>query len=268
MPEKGRPVGRPFFLSEKFIRSTDLMGTHSGWIAVSGSSDLAAMSARAVVMPDHDVVIWRSKSGNVQAWENRCPHRGMRMSFGQVREDRLVCRYHGWGFDKKGQCQSIPAAPDMTAPPTACIKTYACVEDGDLIWVNTSDDAADKPSADQQLFCKSIYVDGERDDLLEKLSSARFLPYGGKVEDGIEWSSEGAGDGVIHISAKGKTDDVLTIAVHQADKRRCGIHITASAGASDEENNKRRLHYSGWAKTLRWHLSNPGAASDGFRIFD
>ena len=50
-----------------------------------------------------DIVIWRSVSGEARAWENRCIHRGMRLSFGQVRGEQLSCRYHGWLFDLNGQ---------------------------------------------------------------------------------------------------------------------------------------------------------------------
>jgi phenylpropionate dioxygenase-like ring-hydroxylating dioxygenase large terminal subunit len=44
------------------------------------------------------VVVWRGADGSVRAWPDRCPHRGMRLSFGFVRRNALVCIYHGWSF--------------------------------------------------------------------------------------------------------------------------------------------------------------------------
>jgi len=50
---------------------------------------------RAVLMQpggnDLDIAVWRSVSGVVNAWENRCPHRGMRLSHGFVRGESLAC---------------------------------------------------------------------------------------------------------------------------------------------------------------------------------
>ena len=57
--------------------------------------DLEEGSVRAVALLDEDVAVWRGRNGSVRAWRNRCPHRGMRLSFAQVRGDRLSCRYHG-----------------------------------------------------------------------------------------------------------------------------------------------------------------------------
>jgi len=60
-----------------------------------------------------DLVVWRSASGVLSAWENRCPHRGMRLSHGFVRGESLACAYHGWHFECSGRCHYIPAHPDF-----------------------------------------------------------------------------------------------------------------------------------------------------------
>ncbi|MBT3787864.1 MAG: Rieske (2Fe-2S) protein [Alphaproteobacteria bacterium] len=251
------------------------MTSQSNWIPVSGSSDLLPASARAVVLPDHDVVIWRERSGVVHAWENRCPHRGMRLSFGQVRDDRLVCRYHGWGFDDEGQCQSIPASPQMTAPPTACTKTWASNETAGLIWINITDEALDDTVPTDLnsevpgtlIFCKSIFLDGELGDLITRMRTARFLPYGfeGNAQD-LTWSNSDLSNNTIIISASGKVEDQIIIAGHQASEGRCGLHLLIQSDETEAEDRLRRLHYANWAKRLRWFLVNADLASDGFQV--
>jgi len=251
------------------------MTFQSNWIPVSGSSDLLPASARAVVLPDHDVVIWREKSGVVHAWENRCPHRGMRLSFGQVRDDRLVCRYHGWGFDDEGQCQSIPAAPQMAAPPTACVKTWPSAETAGLIWINITDETPDDTlpaELDSEfprrlIFCKSIFVDGELGDLKTRMRTARFLPFGfeGNAQD-LMWSIRDLSNNAIVISASGKAEDQIIIVGHQASKGRCGLHILIQSDETEAEDRLRRLHFANWAKRLRWSLINPEMPSDGFQV--
>ena len=252
------------------------MTSQSKWIPVSGSGDLAAASARAVMLPEHDVVIWRTRTGDVHAWENRCPHRGMRLSFAQVRDDRLVCRYHGWGFDEGGQCQSIPATPKAAAPPTACVKTWSCLEASDLIWVDVSDEAgAGDPTltgegnaSSELLFCKSIYLEGDLTTLLARLGSARFLPigYDGDTTD-LDWGMSDALAGVVQISVTGVVTDQITIAGHQAKDGRCGLHILTSSSGDKTIDQQRKLHYAKWAKRLRWSLLNRHAAEDGFPVF-
>ena len=244
----------------------------AGWTPVSGDNDLAATSARAVLLPGHDVVIWRAEAGSVHAWENRCPHRGMRMSFGQVRGDTLVCRYHGWGFNQSGQCQNIPAAPDMPAPPAACIKTYACKEAAGLIWVDTSEAPGDTPDfADcdvlaEPAFCKSIYVDGEGSRIMESLKVVRFLPFGlepSALED-MTWSVRELSPTLLEISAaQGGLTEALVLALHQGADNRCGIHVIASSADDEATDSARRLHYGKWARRLRHVLSGVDTSGDG-----
>ncbi len=41
------------------------------------------------------IVVWRNNDGQVQALEDRCPHRGARLSMGWNLGDRIACWYHG-----------------------------------------------------------------------------------------------------------------------------------------------------------------------------
>jgi nitrite reductase/ring-hydroxylating ferredoxin subunit len=92
------------------------------------------------------VVVWRGADGSVRAWPDRCPHRGMRLSFGFVRRNALVCIYHGWSFglpDEAGapgdpHCLSVPAHPGMTPPGKATIPVLPVAEALGMIWVGTS----------------------------------------------------------------------------------------------------------------------------------
>lgn len=88
------------------------------------------------------VVVWRGQDGTVHAWADRCPHRGMRLSFGFVRENALTCIYHGWAFGPAdggdGRCLSVPAHPGMTPPAKATVPALPTVEALGMIWVGTT----------------------------------------------------------------------------------------------------------------------------------
>ncbi len=104
------------------------------WIAVGLKQDLPL----GVVIPsrieDTELAIWRSASGEVRAWSDRCPHRGMRLSHGFVRGNALSCIYHGWQYSENGSCAYIPAHPKLTPPDTICVPTYDCAETDGVIW--------------------------------------------------------------------------------------------------------------------------------------
>lgn len=106
------------------------------WHPVGISTQLAAGQMVASQLLDTGIVIWRDSEGVVHAWEDRCPHRGMKLSMGPLESDGVVCPYHGWIFGKEGQCKHIPALPDMAPESmTARVTQYAVKEQYGLIWV-------------------------------------------------------------------------------------------------------------------------------------
>ena len=99
-----------------------------GWIAVGLSADLLPSMAMPGRVTGTDLAIWRAASGQVHIWGDRCPHRGMRLSHGFVRDETLSCIYHGWQYGADGGCNHIPAHPALIPPKSICATTYACAE--------------------------------------------------------------------------------------------------------------------------------------------
>eukprot|EP01035_Chromulina_nebulosa_P001961 gene1961-biopygen1701 len=118
---------------------------------VRTAADLSAATTNAIegrgVVDGTEIVVWRDNKGAAHVWEDRCPHRGMRMSFGFVRGDHIACLYHGWEYDTAGQCRYIPAHPELEVPATIKVQTYAMEERDGIIWTRLSEggDAADIP---------------------------------------------------------------------------------------------------------------------------
>ena len=99
-----------------------------GWTAVALSRDLEPGAVTGVIVDGREWALWRSETGRAHIWEDRCPHRGMRMSFGFVRGERLACLYHGWEFGAEGRCLRIPAHPRIEVPPTITVWRHGCRE--------------------------------------------------------------------------------------------------------------------------------------------
>ena len=104
------------------------------WHPVGKLSDLVG-GPHAVLLLGEDVVVWQAPDGSYQAWADRCPHRGTKLSLGHVVDGRLECAYHGWQFDAAGQCKHIPALPDFVPPTSQRACTYAAREAYGLLWV-------------------------------------------------------------------------------------------------------------------------------------
>lgn len=108
------------------------------WSPVALSADLPACTVLPATLPSGPIAVWRSQSGQVIANKDRCPHRGMRLSHGFVRGEKLSCIYHGWSFAKGGGCTSIPAHPKVTPPASIhCGVMPSCESDG-LIWASSA----------------------------------------------------------------------------------------------------------------------------------
>ena len=84
-----------------------------------------------------ELALWRDDTGAINAWENRCPHRGVRLSIGINTGVELRCRYHAWRFASgSGQCTFIPAHPSQKPASSVHARSFAVVERCHLVWVN------------------------------------------------------------------------------------------------------------------------------------
>ena len=115
------------------------------WTPAALSQDIPSGSAAPGQLGDKDIVIWRSASGRIAAWSDRCPHRGMRLSHGFVRGEFLSCIYHGWRYGDGGQCHRIPAHPELTPPDAIKVPVFAVTESDGVVWVAQKDAEPEAP---------------------------------------------------------------------------------------------------------------------------
>ena len=116
------------------------------WIATGLSHDLPKGGVMAGQWNGIELAVWRSASGRLSAWKDRCPHRGMRLSHGFVRGETLGCIYHGWVYGTDGACQHIPAHPALTPPSAIRTEAFACVEADGVLWLAPADTVEAPPA--------------------------------------------------------------------------------------------------------------------------
>lgn len=165
------------------------MSSAAGWYAVALSDGLEPGTSAGTRLFDKELVVWRDASGASHVWEDRCPHRGMRLSFGFVRGTHIACLYHGWQYDEAGQCRYIPAHPKLDVPETIRVATYASAEAMGMIWVRSDAGPSVPPPSNAPVIpVRSLYVDLPSETVaagLEARSFARISPglYSADVAD-------------------------------------------------------------------------------------
>ena len=75
-----------------------------------------------------NIALWRDNDGNVNAVEDRCPHRGARLSLGWNLGNRLACWYHGVEVNSDGVVECVPAAEKASMEGKQCVRSYPVKE--------------------------------------------------------------------------------------------------------------------------------------------
>jgi phenylpropionate dioxygenase-like ring-hydroxylating dioxygenase large terminal subunit len=179
----------------------------AAWTAVALARDIPLLGVMPACVDGMDVALWRSASGRLAAWADRCPHRGMRLSHGFVRGEALSCIYHGWSYGAEGHCLRIPAHPDLAPPEAIRVPVFHATEADGVVWVATQAPDAPPPA-----------VEG---------SALRSLT----VEAAVDWAA--AGFSVSGPVARGKLSGVaVTVLVQPLPHGRFVLHALAEATAS------------------------------------
>ncbi len=102
-------------------------GFRGRWYALTGSANVGEAPV-AIERLGERIVLWRDPHGAIHAQEDRCPHRGARLSQGRVVEATIGCPYHGIRIDADGRIASVPALPGCPIEGRLAVRTYATAE--------------------------------------------------------------------------------------------------------------------------------------------
>ena len=119
-------------------------GLRARWYAVAASRDVRTEPFRAERMGEA-LVLWRDAGGTIHVQEDRCPHRGARLSQGFVHQATIVCPYHGVRIDTAGTIAAVPALPECPLEGRRAVRTYAAREHGEVIFVYFPSPAQPEP---------------------------------------------------------------------------------------------------------------------------
>ena len=119
------------------------MSEFEGWHPIAASDDLPFRHVFHGQLAGRELAVWRADDGNVNAWENRCLHRGVRLSIGINEGTELKCQYHGWRYaNRSAGCTYIPAHPADAPARRITNRTYPVAEHHGMVWAAVTPVAA------------------------------------------------------------------------------------------------------------------------------
>ena len=114
------------------------------WYAIAFSHEVVPGRPFARKCMDDPVLLFRESDGRVAALYDRCPHRGVPLSQGQVLSHAIECAYHGFQFDRTGRCVFIPTQEHI--PQAAHTRSYPVLEQMQFVWIWMGDPAKADPA--------------------------------------------------------------------------------------------------------------------------
>ncbi len=103
------------------------------WYIACESYQLKSDKPLPARIMDEWIVLFRDKSGNPVAMQDRCLHRSARLSTGLVDDGHISCPYHGWKYNSQGEVTSIPSETEVGRK--RCAVKYNAIEKDDYIYV-------------------------------------------------------------------------------------------------------------------------------------
>lgn len=107
------------------------------WYCVRSTGGLAPGAMESVTVLGEQIVIGRTRLGELFALRDRCPHRGAPLSQGRFDGVAITCPFHGWRFGADGRCKAMPTLVegDVTDPGKVKVGDFPIRESEGIIWL-------------------------------------------------------------------------------------------------------------------------------------
>ncbi|MDE0310131.1 MAG: aromatic ring-hydroxylating dioxygenase subunit alpha [Acidiferrobacterales bacterium] len=105
------------------------------WYAVEQVRNVKPGTVIEVVFWKQSIALYRATDGSFHALENRCAHRQIKLSLGDVDGCNLVCPYHGWAYDPEGCRADIAVNTSKLKTGKPVVAKYPVRVRYGLIWL-------------------------------------------------------------------------------------------------------------------------------------
>ena len=112
------------------------------WYVAASAAEVGRKPLGRMILGE-PIVFFRTEAGEAVAFEDRCAHRHLPLSMGELVGDVLQCHYHGLRFATDGHCVHIPGQEHI--PERAKVRTYPVAERYRWVWIWMGDPALADP---------------------------------------------------------------------------------------------------------------------------
>lgn len=110
------------------------------WYALDFSANVSTQPRRVTALMEEFVLYRVPSSQQAIVLSDLCVHRGGALSDGWMKDDCIVCPYHGWQYTADGVCVKIPAnLPGVPIPKKARVDCYPTREQHGFVWAFLGD---------------------------------------------------------------------------------------------------------------------------------
>jgi len=110
------------------------------WYPICTTQDLQESAPVRSQVLGLQLVAFLDGSGDAHVLADTCVHRGGSLSKGSVKDNCIVCPYHGWRYSGDGRCVLIPALDDNSKPPArAKVDSYPVQEKYGIVFAFLGD---------------------------------------------------------------------------------------------------------------------------------
>ena len=106
----------------------------NGWFSLCSSDSVKKGKVIEVDAFGQKFAVFRGENGQIGVMDAYCPHLNANLAHGCVKGNNVVCPFHGWEFNTKGQCTKIPYSdkqpPNNQPEPLIVKENWGLV----LIW--------------------------------------------------------------------------------------------------------------------------------------
>ena len=204
------------------------------WYPVAKSVEIKDSRPYGAKLLGRKLVLWRDGSGQIKCLEDFCPHRGAPLSYGEVHEGNIGCRYHGVVVDGEGVVQRVPAMPECALEGRKALESFHVQEAMDAVFVYMPSVEAPEPpelklphelSSDEWegFLCTSVWEANYRyalDNLADPmhgcyLHAESFTLAFGSKQDLMKLDKTDAGFRIERVSQAGANFDWTEFEIHE-----------------------------------------------------
>ena len=237
----------------------------AAWYPIAASHDLPLRHVFHGQRLGREFAVWRADDGFVNIWENRCLHRGVRLSIGINDGRELRCQYHGWRYSNRtAGCTYIPAHPADAPARTITIRSFPVAERYGLIWSSLVA-AGEGPAiavldGEKALVLRGIAVNAPAKLAIEHLKNYRFQPLGAVADNAAATALTDCND--LSVTLRSRQDEAETLAVffvQPVDANRCVIRGVLDADPAGKERIAVFHHHNERLSALRDEIERESA---------